>query len=470
MRLTRPVSTTIITIIVVSLGWYLHAHSDFSNDDLDNFLLMQRTSFWQFLMMPVDVHYAPLHRLLSYLVYHMAPMNFSVAIVIVLACHAATILLLIRTLHVLQTGRFGEVIVCAYASSALVVYGLVWWAHAQHRAPYVLLDTCAIYNYVMWVKSGQRIRLLYVTVSFLLALGFYTKAVFIPLHILCVGYLADEEQFRINARKLIQPPVLLLMASAMYVATYLAFHHAVTSSPFDAIRADLEFAKVFLATAFGFSTQDCHDISAHGMSLPLLCLILTGGVVIMISWWRGRGSWKPLLAGFLILMLDFLPIAASNRNTVWSDYLGMHQTRYGYEELHLFALLVGIWSVRVGIATAQGVYGRMMWLIGLALVVLYAGTNAAYVRWALQPASGLTPLSMMDQSHLYFRNLRAGLSQIPGSAPVFENDPIPRCLSVFQLIPDTRTMLPLFLRDARFDEGASPRYQVQLDGHIALIQ
>lgn len=468
VRSTRNITAATIAVLVLYLAWYLHRHSDFSNDDLDNFVLMQHTGFWKFLMMPADVHYVPLHRLMSWIAYHVAPMNFSVAIVILLTFHVGTLILLVRTLHLLKAGQFGDLIVCGYASSAILVYGLMWWAHAEHRAPYVFLDACAIYNYLAWTKNSNRFHLLFVALAFVAAFGFYEKAVLIPIHMLLVGYLADERYFRLNAKKFLSPPVLLLLGSAVYVAGYLALNgNSVKSTPLQAIRADLEFAKVFFATASGAGIEDFHDVPTHGMSLRLLCLILVGGAVVVWGIWRRADSWKVLLAGFLILMLDYLPIALSNRAT-WSGLLVMHQSRFGYEELHLFALLAGIWSVRVGIASAEGGYRRTVWLIGFALVLVYAGTNISYVRWGRQHPIGA--LWVMEQSHQYLGNLRGGLAQISDDTPVFENDRVPHYLSLFWTTPDTRSLLPLFLPRARFSDTASPRYQVQQDGHIVLVQ
>jgi hypothetical protein len=46
---------------------------------------------------------------------------------------------------------------------------------------------------------------------------------------------------------------------------------------------------------------------------------------------------------------------------------------------------------------------------------------------------------------------------------------VPRYLTIFGLTPDTRTLLPLFMQDVRFDSNASPRYRVSQAGFIELI-
>jgi hypothetical protein len=439
----------------------MHAHSDFSNDDLDNFVVMLRCGLWQYLMTPIDVHIVPGHRLLSWAIYHVAPMNFSVAIVVVLACHIATLFMLWRTLQLLGTDAWGDLIVCGYAASALIVYGLAWWAHAAHRAPYVLLDACAIYHYLAWLKNGQRWRLLCVAVAFGGAFCFYEKAVLIPLHLLFMGYLADESWFRLNARRFLLPPILLLCCSAIYAVAYLSFHAgAVKATPIQALRADVEFSQTFLSNALGIASEGFHDVPQSGMSPALAGLVAALAALVGFSLYRDGASWKPLVAAMLLVMLDDLPIVLSNRGTLRPET--MHQSRFGYEELHLFAMLAGIWLLRVGAAGAQA---AVRWA-AFAVILLYAGLNVTYLQGA-RSKFGL--VSMLDQSHSYLHNLRSGLARIAVDAPVFENDRLPGYLAMFGITPDTRTMLPLFLPHARFDDSAVPRYRVEDDGHVVVI-
>lgn len=468
MRLTRFLAVATTVMLVLYVAWYLHEHSDFSNDDLDNFRVVQSKDFWTLLLTPVDVHYAPVHRLLSWAVYHIAPMNFSVAIAVVMALHVGTIIFLARSLRLLHAGQAGQLVVCAYAASAAIVYGLFWWAHTEHRAPYVFLDACAIYNYLAWMKDGRRARLVYIVLSFLIALGCYEKAVLIPLHLLLIGYLADERAFRTHVRRFLLPLGLMLSIALMYAASYLLFNSSGLNSSFlQAGHADLEFVEIFAATAFGFSSENFHSIPLHGGSPWLWCLVLLLLAMVAWSFRQGHGSWKVLLATFLVLMLDYLPIALSNRGTQ-AHIQVTRQTRFAYEELQLFALLIGIWCVRVGMAGRRSGRQIMAWLLCFALVWVYAGANIAYVQLGRQQFMGA--LWVMDYSHQYLRNLRNGLARVGDSAPVFQNDKLPGYLTIFRITPDTRALLPLFLPRVRFDDTANPRYRVQDDGQVVQVR
>ena len=103
-RLTRRLAWATLALLVAYTAWYLLRYSDFNNDDLDNFMFMRSTGFWQFVLTPTNVHYVPLHRLLTWLVYHLDPMNFAVAVAVLMAFHLGTLVYLARSLHLLGLG------------------------------------------------------------------------------------------------------------------------------------------------------------------------------------------------------------------------------------------------------------------------------------------------------------------------------------------------------------------------------
>lgn len=466
--LTRHIVIAMVAILVVYTAWYLLRYSDFSNDDLDFLVIMKHSSFWHFVLTPADVHYVPLHQLLTWLAYHISPMNFAVAVAILMVFHVGTLIYLGRSLQLLNAGQAGGLILCAYAGSSLIIFGLVWWAHAEHRAPYVFCDVCAVYHYLAWLKSRRRFHLWIAAAAFVAAFGFYEKAVFIPLHMLVIGYLSDEAQFRAQLRKVAWPPMLFALGSAAFVLAYLHFvPPSVRAGTPEAIRADLEFAKVLFAGATGLGVDAIHDVPEHGMSLRLAAVLLLGCVALTWSLWRGRRSWMILVAMLLVVLLDNLPIAMSNR-VAWFGLMITHQYRFHYEELQLLALFAGLWVARVPITPSSEFRRRGAWLAGFALVAIYAGVNAYNVRESRHQPLG--SLWMMDQSHIYLRHLRSGLAQIEGPSPVFENGKLPRYLTLFGITPDTRTLLPLFIPDVRFDDSASPHYKVLQDGHVEQVQ
>lgn len=466
-QITRYAVFALATLLVAYLGWYLHVHSDFSNDDLDNFLLSQRLGFWEFVSTPTNVHYVPLHRFLSWLVYRVAPMNYSVVIAIVLAFHVGTMIVMARSLCLLRVGQIGGLIVCGYAASSLIIYGVSWWANAQHRVTFVFFDICAIYNYVAWIKNGKRVHLLLMAVVFALAFGVYEKAIFIPLHMLLIGYLSDEPLFRARIKRFLIPPFCGLFLGLVYAGVYLLLNRGAASVRFSsAISADLEFAKSFFGAAFGLTSEDIQDASGHAVPLRLECLLALLGSVFLLSLWRGRGNWKIVLAAVIVVMFDNLPLVLSSRY-VYLLHIVVHESRYAYEELQLLALLVGIWCKRFGLAELVDTGGRWVWSLGFVAVLAYAAVNISYERAALQ--NPISWLSFLNDSRRYMRNLRPGIAEIKDAAPVFQNDRVPAYMSLFHTISDTRALLPLMLPRAKFDDRAVPRYSIMQNGRVVQL-
>jgi hypothetical protein len=334
--------------------------------------------------------------------------------------------------------------------------------------PYVFLDVCAVYHYLAWIKSDRRAHLWIAGIAFVMAFGFYEKAIFIPLHMLIIGYLSDEARFRTQLRKKIWPPMLFAMGSGAFILTYLHFLPASVQTRLpQALRGDVEFIKVFFAGASGLDVDTVHDVPIHGLSLRMTGVLLLGFVLLGLSIWRGHGSWKVLVALLLVLFLDYLPIALSNR----IDWLGLgiaHEYRFHYEELQLLALFAGMWCSRVAIRSASEWRRKTVWSIGFSVIVIYAGFNAMNLRDSRHKA--LSALWVMNQSHVYLRHLRESLAHITDTAPAFEIDKVPRYLTIFGATPDTRTLIPLFVQDVRFDDKASPRYRVPQNGYIEQIR
>lgn len=466
--LTRRVVIATVAVLVVYTVWYLLRYSDFSNDDLDFLVIMKHSSFWHFVLTPADVHYVPLHQFLTWLVYQISPMNFTVAVAILIVFHVGTLIYLGRSLQLLNAGQAGGLIVCAYAGSGLIIFGLVWWAHAEHRVPYVFCDVCAVYHYLAWLKSRRQFHLWIAAVAFVAAFGFYEKAVFIPVHMLVIGYLSDEARFRAQLRRVAWPPMVFGLGSVAFVLAYLHFIPAsVRVGVPETIRADLEFAKVLFAGATALGVEGIHDVPAHGMSLRLAGVLLLACGAVMWSLWRGRRSWMILVAMLLVVLLDNLPIAMSNR-IANVGLMITHQYRFHYEELQLLALFAGLWCARAAIPLASEFRRRAAWVFGFVVVAIYAGVNAYNIRELRHQPLG--SLWIMNQSHIYLRNLRSGLAQVTERSPVFENDKLPRYLTLFELTPDTRAMLPLFIPDVRFDDSVKPRYKVLQDGHVQQVQ
>lgn len=479
-------------------AWYVVAHSDFDNEDLNNFLLMRTSGFWQFLLTSTNVHFVPGHRLLTWLSYSIAPMNFVFAVGLLMLFQLGSATYLYRILGFMRIGSGQPLWLAIYCCSNLVAFGLIWWAHAQHRAPYVFLDLCAIHYYLVWLRQGGRCQLVWLGLAYLGALCFYEKAVFIPLHMLAFGLLLHEGDFFRPLLRKVWPPLILLALSAVYVLVYLATHqpHLLEDSrkligtlPEAAVRAHLAslapagnqaelaqrafssecgFLKMLASSVTGLSVEGDWDVPRHGLSVRLV--LISALYLSLAGWtaWRVRDGWKLMLGMLVVAGADFLPLALSDRGTIWGGVI-LHQYRYYYEELHLLVIFGGLWTMRVlANCPLPQEKSRLRLLASLALLC-YASLNVMNLWHAGQRSSG-SMLSYYRATHLYMAHLRHDLSRLQEPAPVFENSAVPSHLSVFGLIRDTRVLVPLFVPGSRFDVDAPVRYRVSGDGHVERLE
>jgi hypothetical protein len=452
-------------LLVVACALYLLRHSDFNNDDLDNFLAQGHGGLWHFLFVPIDIHYAPFHRLLTWLVYRIDPMNFGVAVAVLMAFYVGSLICMSRTFALLHVGPAAGLIVCVYAASQLIIFGLSWWAHAEHRAPYVFLDLFAIYHYLAWLRTSSKRHVWLMMISAVIALGFYEKAVLIPFHMLAVGFLSDERRFRERFIQSISPLVPLFLASLIYVAAYLFFlPQSVGHKPVLTLRTELEFLRILYAAGMGLSTEAIHDVPFGELSIAQMVALCAWIVMLLWTAKSGRGGWKIVLAMALVPLVDNLPIALSNRVTLYG--MVTHQYRYQYEELHVLAMLAGLWFARETTFHLGNLRGRAIWLCGFLATLMYAWLNHADVQ--ASRAQFPSSLWFLDQSHGYMRNLRAGLASVKEQSPLFENDDLPRYLIICRITPDSQAMLPLFLPKVRFTYAAGPHFAVTPSGNVVM--
>lgn len=487
-------------------AWYILRHHDFSNDDLDNFLLARRSGFLEYVLTPTDVHFVPLHRLLSWVVYYAAPMDFSLAVAVLMAFHVGALVYLYLTLRLLGARDAGKLLACVYSASALIVFGLIWWAHAQHRAPYVLLDLCAVYHYLAWLRSKKPLHLAIAAGAFVLAFGAYEKAVFIPVHMFLIGWLANRGAFHPRPWKAAALPALLLCVAGVYTLLYFHFQPIGKLDAVEQLRAvqanidyqkmdgasvakleemsrmspaklrlsflkasarsELEFLKVIAGASIGLSIDGVRDIPFNGYSKRLMMILLLYGSLYAFSLWRIPGCVWIMVSLPLILLLDFLPIALSTRGTFFGETLTTHQYRFYYEEWHLVVLFAGLWCRQLYAAFPSLTSNRITWHVAFALVLAYGALNISNLRASAK--TQWTDLWFMESSHGYMNNLRESLKKITEPNPSFQNSNVPGYMSFFKHVTETRVLVPLFRPDARFDSTPA-RYTVDDAGNVLTI-
>jgi hypothetical protein len=171
----------LLTLAVVAL---IEQNTHFNSDDFSTFYLARKRSLIEHAFMPIGVHVVPLQRASSYLIYKLFPLNFRVALFVLLSFHVGTLLYLYRTLEALKATQLNQVLLFVYAANVYFFAALGWWSSGILRFPYIFFAVGSMYHYLQFRKSSAPRQLLAVALFFLLGLGFYAKGFLIPAYLL----------------------------------------------------------------------------------------------------------------------------------------------------------------------------------------------------------------------------------------------------------------------------------------------
>ena len=171
----------LLTLAVVVL---IEQNSHFNSDDFLTFYLARKRSFIEHTFTPIFVHVIPLQQACSYLIYKLFPLNFRVALFVLLSFHLGTLLYLYKTLEALKATRLNQVLVFVYAANVYFFAALGSWTSGICRFPYIFFAVGSMYHYLQFRKSSAPRQALAVALFFLLGLGFYVKGLLIPAYLL----------------------------------------------------------------------------------------------------------------------------------------------------------------------------------------------------------------------------------------------------------------------------------------------
>lgn len=453
-------ATAIVASFVTFYALYVFHHSDFSNDDLRNLLLMRQSDFGSFLLTPIDVHFVPMHRLLTALVYELLPMNFGLTVVISTSLHLATMFYLYRLLRLLGAGEVSWMVICCYAVSIVPLFGMNWWAHAEHRFPYVFCGVYTAFHYVSWLRQGGWWHFPACLLAFVIGLGFYEKTVLFPAQMAAFAFFANPDQFLRDWRRSMLIPFMLGLLSLAYVGTYLSLQPSAGHvNVVIAAGGVWEFIKMLGTGVAGLPVFEPDPSRPIGWSLQTALATLMWLTLMVFTIVRSRRCvwlWLGLLG---LLCLDYLPIAVSNRIYQFGFVLP-HSYRFGFEELYVVAVFASL-ALKASFPSGPHVCQRCL---ACAFVMIYAIGNVfgLYI-FALR----LPELQFQAAAHGYMRHLRHDMARLHEKAPRFEQSPMPGYMSIFGLVRDAGAVAQLFNPEAR--TGLPPQaamYRVEDDGHI----
>lgn len=364
-RRVIPAAVAIMLFAFVSaMTVFLRKNTHFVADDFDHFSDVMEKSFFDVLMTPIDVHFVPLHKFASFLIFTWAQLDFDAALCAMVAGWVASVFFLHRILLRLIPLRAALLITLLIGASPAWLHTLIWWSSAAHRIPYLALQAAAILGYLRFRDRLHRRDGILCAAMQLLALGFYVKAILLPL------FLAGIELcLAIQGRRLSRGGLKLIFSmgliSALYVSWYLFF------SP--VMRAPMDLGVV--GTVSG-AIKLLLRLGAQLLFMPVeQPWSLWGAAVFWVALvglciWRKSISPIPVAILILLLLISYV-LTVSGRGGLIVEY-PLAVMRYSVDELILIAVFAALAmkGVSGGPALASGLLQRRcgLFLVGILLV------------------------------------------------------------------------------------------------------
>lgn len=261
------------------------ASSHFIGDDLVGFWWATHKPFLPYLALPLDIHLAPLHRLTTWVVRTLAPMNFWVGLSVLASFHLAGVTLLYLTLQRFRATPYNWLLVGLYGTHVYLPCLFIWWTSGLHRLPCIAFSFGAVYAYVRFRNGGHWGWAVVMAVSELCAFGFFIKAILVPLLLVGIEWCLRRDTTAAEKRR---NAVALGVAGLVGVA-YPAIWFELATKPARMLALDLPFQwscqkttwRVLLESTLGF---------LHGGWLPFALAVVVWAFAVFVTLRMARPS------------------------------------------------------------------------------------------------------------------------------------------------------------------------------------
>lgn len=458
---------SLVGLLILSFAWatarYALRNSYFIGDDYDHFQLIGSMSFLQYLLTPIDVHFVPLHRLFSWLLLKLAPLDFGLAVAVLMAFQLASTFMLALLLKRLRPGQWNTPLLVLFACNSLLLPLLVWWSAGIHRFPYVLLSIACLYFYLGYREHRRWRDLLASWSCLVLAFGFYSKAVLIPVYVLALEFclswrsgLAAWRRYAVGAS--------MLLAVVGYVTWYVLYAPVTRPAGTASVTVAIEIALAFMRTMgelLVFRQPGPWSFAGGGV-------LLGWGLVMLMTCLKRRENliyWLLLLG---LVALNFLVISGSSRGQMFGAYLA-GIPRYYFEVFFLpvifFCLILHPSNPKPNNDNVGKLYVGVL-TICLALLyppLAYQAAKAQFYRYG----------AVHKQAHQYMTRLLDNLDELPadravriveGNLPLYVYGDWLRVYKPFTAV------LPLRYPNLEFVPRDHAQYEIDQDGQVKPLQ
>jgi hypothetical protein len=432
-----PVERVLLAILIAlpsAFMWNFASPSYFFWDDLA-FLYwadISATSL-SYAFEPSWGHLSPAYRLAYLALDRVAPMDFEVALALLLTFHAVSAVLVQRILTLLFGRRWWTyVLALIWAISVIYLPAFTWFAGGLHSIPAITATLASIHGYLCWRANGRRTWLVWSLMAMIIGLGFYIKVLLVPLYLVLMRVLLLDPGVRLrDSLRSVRDEWRVWLAYATVCVAYLLIY-----SLGDYLRPEgsatlgevprylrLFWVEGFSPIVFGVRVPQEGRGDWHQMFMVIVQVALIGLVAWSVA--RRRTAWRAWV--FLVLTVAANAMMVFGRAGMWGIEPVALTLRYYTEPALLVALAIPFAFASPVRPPRPGVHGEQLLLLDrldapaeiVKLPTARAGwaavlALAAYfgVTWA---TAGSLPTSESEAqsgrySRAYFDNLRADLA------------------------------------------------------------
>lgn len=457
------------TVFALAAAAVAGGNSHFFRDDFAGFFLARSQPFWRILATPIDVHFVPLHRLVNQLVYSLAPLDFDVALAVLVAFHALAVATLYATLRALKDAPSNTVLVFLYATNVYLGVLFLWWTAGLHRLPYVALALVTLYHYLAYRRTARARSVVVAWLCFVAALGFYTKAALIPAVMLgmeiCLLRETAPGQLRKNGR--------VIAAFVATSALYVLLARSLIASQFSQLHLEPGFLLEFELRSFAVLAAGVFGDVSRPWVAPAN-FIFMGAWLAFAAYTIARAPWNAVVwaVAITLVALNFGVVAVSQRTVRYGLSLAA-TPRYYFELMFIVVLFVAMalhnLPARSPIAALARHPGRRlaMTLVASGMLLALAVVSFAHFESLLETRR----YRRNRDAKVFVDNLRADLDALrrrPQGEFAFVDGLVPSYLTGKSADHVRRysKFLGIFGFEARFDPAASTLYAITEQGEV----
>jgi len=320
----------IVLIGLETTGWsyYVVTNSYFIDNDIEHFSRANHSTFIDFILSPIDIHFVPLHRLFNYFIHRYFPMNFQVAVAILISCHVISLFYLYKLMRLLSAGPHNILLLFLYAGNAYLIVPLMWWSAGIHRFPYIMLSIMSIYYFVLFTNTNKIKNLIFSTSFYVIALGFYSKAVLIPVYLLAILFTQIQHIPKKNLKQLYSIVIALILTSLVYTFFYLSSNQS--AGPKIATNIPI----IFETWTLGLSVIAQVLLSTTFSNENLLLINILWFIAMIVTIKQHPSTLKYWILGIGLVALNVFMIAISQRVIHFGTYTSLIM-RYHYEVIFI---------------------------------------------------------------------------------------------------------------------------------------